>query len=125
YAGVFWDVQDFFLEDVDKIEVIRGPGAALWGSNAVNGVINITTKSAKDTQGVYVEGGSGSNERAIAGVRYGGKTANGLYYRFFGKYFDRDASFHSKTVTSDDSRLGHLGFRVDREANDRDAVTVQ
>jgi len=125
FSGVFWDVQDFFLQDIDRIEVIRGPGAALWGSNAVNGVINITTKSAKDTQGVYVEGGSGSNERAIAGVRYGGKTANGLYYRFFGKYFDRDASFNSKTVTSDDSRLGHLGFRVDREANDRDAITVQ
>ena len=74
FSGVFWDVQDFLLQDIDRIEVIRGPGAALWGSNAVNGVINITTKSAKDTQGAYLETGAGSNELATLGWRYGGKT---------------------------------------------------
>jgi iron complex outermembrane receptor protein len=125
YSGVFWDAQDFMLQNVDRIEVIRGPGASLWGSNAVNGVINITTKSAKDTQGVYVESGGGTNERAFVNARYGGKTSNGIYYRFFGRYFERGDSFHSGMSTSDDSRLGHLGFRMDWEPSDRDAVTVQ
>src|SRR4029453_13647697 len=59
FSGVFWDVQDYLMQDVDRIEVIRGPGAALWGSNAVNGVINITTKSAKETQGFYAETSAG------------------------------------------------------------------
>jgi iron complex outermembrane receptor protein len=125
FAGVSWDVQDFLLQDIDRIEVIRGPGAALWGSNAVNGVINITTKSAKDTQGVYVEAGGGTHEHAMVGARYGGKTAKGVYYRVFAKFFDRGASFNSKTDTSDDSRLGHMGFRADWDANGRDAITVQ
>src|SRR5216110_2738873 len=65
YAGVFWDVQDTMLEDVDRIEVISGPGATLWGANAVNGVINIMTKSARETQGFLVYGGGGTEERAF------------------------------------------------------------
>jgi iron complex outermembrane recepter protein len=125
FSGVFWDAQDFMLQDIDRIEVIRGPGAALWGSNAVNGVINITTKSARDTQGTYVEAAGGTEENAFAGARYGGKTSNGIYYRVFGKYFDRDSSFHSKTVTSDDSRLGHLGFRADWDKTQKDVITLQ
>jgi iron complex outermembrane receptor protein len=125
YSGVFWDVQDFLLQNIDRIEVIRGPGASLWGSNAVNGVINITTKSAKDTQGVYSESGVGSNERAFAGVRYGGKTSNGIYYRLFGRYVERGDSFQPNPITSDDSRLDHLGFRTDWEPNDHDAITFQ
>jgi iron complex outermembrane receptor protein len=125
YSGVFWDVQDFLLQDIDRIEVIRGPGASLWGSNAVNGVINITTKRAQDTQGAYVEVGTGSEERAIAAARYGGKAANGIYYRVFGKYSDRDASFNSNTATSDDSRSGHLGFRADWDVTGLDSITLQ
>jgi len=125
FSGVFWDVQDFFLQDIDRIEVIRGPGAALWGSNAVNGVINITTKRAQDTQGVYSEVGGGPEERAIVGSRYGGKTSNGIYYRLFGTYFDQDSSRHASTTASDDSRLGHLGFRSDWDATKKDAITLQ
>src|SRR3954470_5811090 len=70
FAGVYWDVQDLMLEDIDRIEVIRGPGATLWGANAVNGVINITTKTAKETQGVLITGGAGSEELGF-GARYG------------------------------------------------------
>src|SRR5271170_5864147 len=66
YSGVFWDVQDYLLEDIDQIEVISGPGGTLWGANAVNGVINIITKSARDTQGAYAEGGGGSKRKGIA-----------------------------------------------------------
>lgn len=125
YSGVFWDVQDYLLQDIDRIEVIRGPGAALWGSNAVNGVINITTKSARDTQGAYFEAGAGDEERAVAAARYGGETAGGIYYRVFGQYRDRDASFNPNAISSDDWQLGHIGFRADWDRTVNDAVTLQ
>ncbi len=73
FSGVFWDVQDTMMEDIDHIEVVRGPGATVWGENAMNGVINIITKSAEDTQGWLVSGGGGTLERGFADVRYGGK----------------------------------------------------
>src|SRR5437660_6107120 len=75
YAGVYWDVQDTMLEDLDRIEVISGPGATQWGANAVNGVINITTKSAKDTQGGLLVEGAGTALRNDSAARYGGKLA--------------------------------------------------
>src|SRR5258706_1786600 len=71
YSGVFWDVQDTLMQDIDRIEVIRGPAGALWGANAVNGVINIITKDAADTQGLLVSGGGGTAERNFLGARYG------------------------------------------------------
>jgi iron complex outermembrane receptor protein len=125
YSGVFWDVQDYMLEDVDRVEVIRGPGASLWGANAVNGVINITTKSAKDTQGMYLEAGGGTEERAIAGARFGGKLSEHGYFRVFGKYFERDETFNPDTTNSDDAHLAHGGFRADVDLNSSDAITVQ
>ena len=72
YSGVFWDEQNILLENIERIEVIRGPGATLWGANAVNGVINIITKAARDTQGVLVTGGAGSGGQGLGGVRFGG-----------------------------------------------------
>src|ERR1700736_1079709 len=81
YSGVFWDVQDYLLEDIDRIEVISGPGGALWGANAVNGVINIITKSAAETRGLYAEAGGGSQPQDFAGVRYGGGLAPGTLFR--------------------------------------------
>src|SRR5712691_6236445 len=90
FSGVNWDVQDTLLEDIERIEVIRGPGATLWGANAVNGVINITTKAAKDTQGGLVTAGTGNQERGLGAVRYGGQAGHHGYYRFFAKYFNRD-----------------------------------
>jgi len=90
FSGVFWNAQDYLLEDIDRIEVISGPGGTLWGANAVNGVINISSKSAKDTQGGYLEAGGGEpGLKSFAGVRYGGTLAPDIYFRAYGKYFDR------------------------------------
>jgi len=125
FSGVFWDVQDYVLNDIDRIEVIRGPGASLWGSNAVNGVINITTKNAADTQGGYAEAIAGTTERAIVTARYGGETDSGVYYRVFGKYSDHDSSVERTTDNRDDWQLGHLGFRTDWRATQHDAFTLQ
>lgn len=125
FSGVLWDVQDSLLHDIDRIEVVRGPGATLWGSNAVNGVINITTKSAKDTQGLYLETSAGDEEHAIVAARYGGRISDRAYYRVYGKYFDRDETFGIDHTSPDDWQLGHGGFRVDWDPKARDAVTVQ
>lgn len=125
YSGVFWNVQDYLMQDIDRVEVIRGPGASLWGSNAVNGVINITTKNAAETQGVYAEAAVGTEENATVAARYGGKTAGGIYYRVFGKYLDHDDTFDTDPATSDDWRLGHFGFRADWDATEADAFTLQ
>jgi iron complex outermembrane recepter protein len=92
YSGIFWDVQDVMLEDVERIEVVRGPGGTLWGANAVNGVINVITKKAQDTQGLLVTGGAGNEERDFGAVRYGGKAGEDAYYRVYAKYFDRDSA---------------------------------
>src|ERR1700704_3436080 len=89
FAGVFWDVQDVVLEDVERIEVISGPGGTLWGTNAVNGVINVITRSAKNTQGGLVAAGTGNREREGA-ARYGGKLGEDGYYRVYGKSFERE-----------------------------------
>src|SRR5437879_2625241 len=83
YSGVFWDVQDVPLWDIDRIEVISGPGATLWGANAVNGVINITTKGAQDTQGLEVSGGGGTELRGFGGARYGGAVGSNVHYRVY------------------------------------------
>lgn len=114
FSGVFWEVQDTLLEDVDRIEVIRGPGGSIWGANAVNGVINIITKSAADTQGGLVVAGAGTEEKAFGSFRYGGTFKDDIHYRFFGKYFDRDASVFADGSTAADSwDFLKGGFRLD------------
>ena len=90
FSNVFWNVQDLVLEDVQRVEVIRGPGASLWGSNAVNGVINIVTKNARDTEGTLISAGGGTFDQAFGAARYGGKLGTAGYYRVFGKYSLRD-----------------------------------
>lgn len=124
-SGVQWDVQDYLLEDVERIEVIRGPGASLWGSNAVNGVINITTKDARNTQGTLLSATVGTQEQGSAAARYGGRLGESGFFRVFGQYSDRDATFHPGATSSDDWRIGHAGFRADWDASSSDALTLQ
>lgn len=124
YSGVYWDVQDTLLEDIDRVEVIRGPGATLWGSNAVNGVINIITKKASDTQGVLTTGLIG-NQEAISGARYGGMTEDAISYRVYGKYSDRDRQkAFSGNALNDDMASSRGGFRADWGSG-RDDFTLQ
>lgn len=127
FSGVFWDEQNLLLEDVERIEVIRGPGGTLWGANAVNGVINIVTKLAKETQGALVTAGGGTEERAIGGVRYGGSAAEGaLHYRLYGKYSLWDDQVDSAGMDANDGwRTARGGGRLDWEVSPRDFVTVQ
>ncbi len=123
FAGVFWDVQDVLLEDVERIEVIRGPGATVWGANAVNGVINVITKSAKETHGLFTEAGGG-NERGFASSRIGNETKNGSW-RAYGKWFERDGGFSAVGNDHDDWRVGRIGFRSDWSPTSSDTVTFQ
>jgi iron complex outermembrane recepter protein len=125
FAGTYWEVQDYPLDDVDRIEIIRGPGGTLWGANAFNGVINIITRSARQTQGGLLRAGAGSEERAFGTVRYGGRAGDKVYYRGYAKGFDRDAGFNPGGRDYDAWRMGRTGFRTDWDAGPRDAMTVQ
>lgn len=113
FSGVFWDVQDVMLEDIERIEVISGPGGTLWGTNAVNGVINVITRSAKDTQGGLLAIGAG-NQESEGAVRYGGSLGAKGHYRVYGKYFDIDHTRTSTGTPRDDAwHKGQVGFRTD------------
>lgn len=126
FGGVFWDVQDTLLEDVDRIEVVRGPGGTLWGQNAVNGVINVITKRASQTQGLYVEAGAGNLERGFVGVRQGGTISDLGEYRIYGKYFNRAHYTNPDgSPTPDDWSQARGGFRTDWRLTSRDSVTIQ
>ena len=124
FAGVYWQVQDTMLEDVDRIEVIRGPGGTIWGANAVNGVINIITKSARDTHGELSTLGGGNVDQGIATSRFGSMHGKNLDYRVYGKGFLRGPEFHPDGEHFDDWRMGQLGFRTDWTATRRDTVTM-
>ena len=124
FAGVYWDSQDVVLEDVDRIEVIRGPGGTLWGANAVNGVINIITKNAADTQGNMVSVTAGNEVKGIGSVRHGGKLKNGADYRIYAKYASYDEGYNPDGA-HDDWRTGQIGFRSDWVKTDRDSITLQ
>jgi iron complex outermembrane receptor protein len=127
FSGVYWNLQDVMLEDVDRIEVIRGPGATLWGANAVDGVINIITKPAGSTQSALVTAAAGTEQRGAAGVRYGGKLKKDTYYRAYAKYFNVGPSVYpsSDTTANDGWDTWGIGFRTDWAPTGPDSITVQ
>jgi iron complex outermembrane receptor protein len=125
FSGVFWDVQQTFLPDLEQIEIIRGPGATLWGANAVNGVINIRTKSADETQGLLLYGGGGFEAEGFGGVRYGGKVGDDTYYRVYVMGQARDGLPLEGDGAEDDSHIMQGGFRIDSKIHPEDTITLQ
>src|SRR2546425_6091986 len=126
YSGVFWDVQDVPLCDVDRIEVTSGPGATLWGANAVNGVINIITKRAQDAQGLLVSGGGGTALQGLGGARYGGALGANVHYRAYGKAFTRDQTqFADGRAGIDDWYAGQGGVQLDWDPSETSQLTLQ
>jgi iron complex outermembrane receptor protein len=126
FAGVLWDSQNLPLESIERIEVIRGPGAAVWGSNAVNGVINIITKSANDTQGGFVTAGGGNTGQGPDSFRYGGKARSLGVYRVYAE------GFHINSLPAlsggngqDDWRLVHGGYRTDTAISVKDTLSTE
>ncbi|MGD0139338.1 MAG: TonB-dependent receptor [Tepidisphaeraceae bacterium] len=126
FSGVYWNTVDYPIDDLDRIEVIRGPGATLYGANAMNGVINITTKSADETQGLIVDSRAGTDE-SDASVRYGGQIDDDTYYRVYAKGRSYDDLHESPTPVGDDNQWqdASSGFRIDRNSSDQDKLTLQ
>ncbi|HCD35155.1 MAG TPA: hypothetical protein DER01_22320 [Phycisphaerales bacterium] len=126
FSGVYWNIQDAVMEDLKSVEVIRGPGGTLWGANAVNGVINVTTKEAKDTQGLMISSSAGTEDLSNTSVRYGGQLGDGAHYRVYAKYqlIDDTKILNTNNDNSDEYKRMMSGFRMDWH-NDADHLTLQ
>ena len=125
-AGVYWEVQDLLAEDIERIEVIRGPGGTLWGANAVNGVINIITKRTQETLGGVVTAAVGTEERGSGSFRYGATLGTNASYRVFGKYFNRNELVDAAGRGANDTQqLGRGGARVEWQPTERDELTLE
>ncbi len=128
FSGVYWDVQNPMMEDVDRIEVIRGSAGTLWGPNAMNGAVHLFSKHAGETQGMLVSGGGGIGETAFASVRQGGKIGNHTWYRIYGRSSARDdidLRLHDVESTAERSLFSQSGFRLDSEPSPDDHWTLQ
>jgi iron complex outermembrane recepter protein len=126
FAGVYWEVQDTIMEDIERIEVIRGPGAALWGANAVNGVINIITKSAENTRGGLISAGGGTSERGFGTVRYGTNVGDNSSLRLYAKHLERGPGLDATgNDTHDAWQMTRGGFRLDAKPTQSDSLTLQ
>lgn len=126
FSGVLWDQPDLPLQNIERIEVIRGPGGTIWGANAVNGVINIITRNSRDTQGGWITAGGGSWRTGEGLIQYGGRIGTAGTYRAFGKYFDVNSStFPDGRTASDAFHSWAGGFRSDWELTSRDTLSLQ
>lgn len=125
FNGIYWDAQDIMLESIERIEVIRGSSSALWGNNAMNGVINIITKNAGNTQGLYTSGGYGSEEKGFGSIRYGGTLGDNSQYRVYSKYFNRDdGGTRNHKSPHDGGELISGGFRLDTQLDDQHKLMI-
>lgn len=126
FSGVFWDAQDVIAEDIERIEVIRGPGAVSWGENAVNGVINVITKHSQELKGTRIIAGATDKGSASTSLSFGDSISETTSYRIFGKYAARDnLRFGSGKDADDESRIEHGGFRIDSNPSKKDSLTIQ
>jgi iron complex outermembrane recepter protein len=127
YSGVYWNIQNVLLEDIDRIEVIRGPGATLWGANAVNGIINVITKQPSDTQGGLFSVAAGNHEDSITSFRYGAELTEDTYGRLYIHRHDQDSYqlLASETDAHDDSQFSSGGFRLDGDVGLKNNWTLQ
>jgi iron complex outermembrane receptor protein len=127
FSGTFWEIQDLVLEDIERIEVIRGPGGAAWGANAMNGVVNVITKDAADTRGNFALLTTGTDEHLIVSGRHGGRMPNGGNYRVYGKFRQRESTVLLPTGTDvgNDLLIGHGGFRLDSDADRATRWSIQ
>ena len=126
FSGVYWENQDVMMEDIDRIEVIRGPGATLWGANAVNGVINIITKHSSQTQGGSLNVGGGTEEQGFGSFRYGTKLGEDTTARAYIKGFHHDNNSHTDGSNADDGwDEAQGGFRLDSQLNSQDSLKFQ
>ena len=125
FAGTYWEVQDVPLSDIDRIEVVRGPGGALWGANAVTGIINIIRKTAAATPGVLLDASTGTEEPALISARYGGVAGPRLQYRVSGKTYTRDSQLNPLGLEYDDGVFGQGGARIDWQTPAGAAMTFQ
>ncbi len=126
FSGVYWDVQDTMIEDIDRIEVIRGPGATVWGANAVNGVINIITCHSRDTQGGLAAAHAGNEEQGFGSARYGGAFSENAWFRIYGKTVKHDNSETRRNGgMNDEWNIVQGGFRVDWDLSESDSLTFQ
>ena len=125
FHGVYWEVQDTLMEDIDRIEVVRGPGGTIWGPDAVDGVINIITKNSRDTHGALVSAGGGDVHQGFLDFRYGGGNGGNFSYRFYAKGSTTSPQFHSDGRGFDDLRRTQGGFRMDWDVTSRDTLTIQ
>jgi len=125
FSGVYWEVQDMILDDINRIEVIRGPGATLWGANAVNGVINIVTKSARETVGGNLKLGNGTHEKGYGHLRWGDQLSDDVFYRVWSKYSNRGVSYNPNSLTENDQwDILTYGSRLDWFLSPLDTLTL-